>query len=322
MKRAFLTTSAVIAVAISAGISPAAPFTAQLKVKQVTGQCTIREPGAADAVAAEEGKAVPYGSAIKTAAGGEVILSLSDLSVCRLAQKSGAVIEEDAADSKIKRLVLEQGAVFVELEEGFEKHNGFEFKTPTSVIVPTSGKFAVGAAEEQGIVISSVTCEAGQLKINGSYFNLPDVDTGDKLSISFPSDKTWYRIKNVTGKFTVGWLDSEGTPKTTELKDKNMIKIFVVKAEGSSKELRAVYKFGPDSKTVVESWVEAGAAVPGMDVATTGKPESKPETKTSVKTESKTDTDEQDEALLWTEIPSRNGTTTTTVPNPTPVGPR
>ena len=301
---------AVLAVAFallqSAAVT-AAPFDPEFKIERIAGECSVKAPGAADFVAAEAGKAYPYGTEIKTGAKSSAVLVLSQGNECQVLAGAQLVVTEKAADKKFKRIRLVEGRVDVALEKDFQKSNGFDVETPTAICGAVGSKLTVASKPSDGKLVDVFSCTEGLMNVaDGQYFSAPDMDTGDQLSVTCPNDRSYLRLRNSAGEYELVLTGPDGAPRRVKTKQDTVVIIHVKKSATGDKFQIAVVVEREKGKTD-ESWSYEKA---------TGEEPIKPTTTTTIGR-----TDKVEKELQPSDMPTPT-TTTTTIPSPTPVGER
>jgi hypothetical protein len=154
-------------------------------------------------------------------------VELSAGNECRVLANADIVVAEDMRDSKLKVVKLNLGRVDVELEDGFEESGDkFQVETPTAICGAIGCKFGADTRSEQEMMISAFPVEKGKVRIFGADFEIPLVEKDDLITVANSHDRTYIRIKNVKGSFDFTYRDSSGNPKTVELKEGSIVKIW------------------------------------------------------------------------------------------------
>lgn len=278
----------------------AAPFEPLFKVKKITGKCKICLPDAAKFLAAEDGKAYPYGSKIKTGRKSSLVIEFSEGNECRVLANATLAVTEDTKDKKLKTVELDAGKIEVTLEEGFRKNNGLNVETATAICGAIGCKYNVHAQRKRDLDIVVIVCTEGSINAHGLGFKIPLMKGGNAVSISRSRDKVFTRVKNIKGTFIITITGSDGKPKDVEVIAGSVIKIWQRVSDAGDAIVITILITDPEGK-LLESITYT------QELDEKPKPEPKPEP-------------EPGPTTTTTTFPP--ATTTTTVPSPTPVGKR
>ena len=207
----------------------AAPFEAAFKLTKINGECSVMTPDSKKFITADEGKAYPYGSKIKTGTRkSSVVIEFSSGNICRVLANTVLAVTEDAKDRKLKTLKLDEGEVGVELEEKFHENNSLDVETAAGICGAIGCKFRVKSSRESELKVIVIFCEDGKIRVHGPDFEIPLIEKEMGLSISKADDKDFTRLKNIKGIYVVNLLakDAQGNPVKLELKTGYSIKIY------------------------------------------------------------------------------------------------
>jgi hypothetical protein len=248
MKRHRVTVSALAAgICLLSGVLYAAPFEVVFKIEKITGECTVQPPGSAEFVNAVDGNAYAYGTKIRTGRKSSAILVFSEGNTCRVLANANLTITQDSKDAKLKSVVLDVGKIEMSLEPEFHKTNADSLNvvTPTAVCNAIGCKFSIDSRNEDDLLVTIFICDEGQIEIDGQGFKIP-LDAEDGLTISLAKDRSFIRIKNIKGVFSIVIRDSEGNPKTVELKVGSVIKIWRSKSATGNVWIVTILITSPD----------------------------------------------------------------------------
>jgi len=235
IKRVFAVLTLTSSMCLISALSHAAPFEEVFKLSKIVGECTVQAPGAAQFVNAVDDQAYPWGTKIKTGRKSSVLVTFSEGNTCRVLANAVLTITKDVKDEKLKNIVLDAGKVEVKLEPEFHKTNNDSLNvvTPTAICGAIGCIFSVDVRNEKvekiEFIVSVIMCDDGQILVNGHDFKIP-MDKEDGMVVATPTDRSFIRIKNIKGNFSAEIRDSEGQPKTVELKIGAVIKIWRAKS--------------------------------------------------------------------------------------------
>jgi len=315
----------------------AAPFDTAFKLVKINNECQVMIPDARSFETAVEGKAYPYGSKVKTGRKSSVVIQFSAGNVCRVLASTTLTVSEDAKDVKAKTIKLSEGEVAVELGEEFHKDNSLNVETAAAICGAIGCKFTIKSFVEKELSITDAECLEGKLRFSGSDYDIPLFEKDDKVSIAKSSNKSFTRVKNYKGSFSVNHKNNAGEMMSTELKSGYSMKIYRNFSTTGATMLVTILVINPEGK--MESSYTYGRNLEGAEL-TGGPGESKDTAKDKGKGKD-VSKDKTEDGLPEPEFPpiavtptTTTTTTTSTLPpkdfltlmgekeTPTPVGKR
>jgi ribosomal protein L12E/L44/L45/RPP1/RPP2 len=225
----------VAAAVMACGMGQAtAAFEPLFQTVNVQGKCTVQTPDDKGAVDAEENKAYPYGSQIKTDKAASLTVRFGADNSCGIGEAAAVTVGEQADDPSKKVLGLDAGKLDLTLADGFQDANGMRVNTIcTEIDVLKGPKCSVEAVTEGDLNVAVVMAQNGSVAIKGPEFKLGMLDGEDALSVACSMDQTFVRVKNVKGEFDVEVTDAEGNPRTVAMTEGSTIKIWQKASEGA-----------------------------------------------------------------------------------------
>ena len=323
------------------GIAWAAPFEELFQLKNISGKCYVKTATDAKFVKAEQNKAYPYGTAVKTAKKGSATIFLSKDNTCVLKANTSIVISEEKNKNN-KIIEVNSGNIDVDLDKEFHKSNGLKIVTATGTCKAIGCKFSVGVSSKKKKNSSTFDCEEGKIVISGDDYETEELNDGDKLAVTTTKDNSFTKIEIVKGDINVIIKDDHGKKGVKKTKEGSVIKIWRRSSESGKEKIVTVLITNPDGALqeaitytvpIAKSEVlpkKAAVAIPA--VAAAKKPEPKEEPKPDKKNEGEpkpelTPTDQLPEPPpilgLTPRIKKRIPVvipTPTPTPTPTPVG--
>ncbi|MBN2300941.1 MAG: hypothetical protein JXN60_00360 [Lentisphaerae bacterium] len=342
MKRFAFCISLVVLMMCLAGISAsAAGFDPLFRILQIEGICTVQKPGETQEVNALEDYAYPYGTRVKTGRNSSAVIRLSQGNDCRILAKADLAITEDVKNPKIKVIKLDAGKVDITLDEEFDKSgDGLNVETASAICGAIGCKFSVDARMVQDLQVVVILCIKGKISIFGPHFKVPFITTDQGITVSSPRDRSFTRVKNVKGSYSIDVIGSDGEPKTIDIKMGSVIKIWRRKSEDGklviistlvADETGALVEIITATERLSDEFAYLGEKsrkdtekTRKDDVDDDGFPIISTTTTTTSTTTTTTipPSDLALESMATTTTTTTSTTTTTTLPSPTPVGKR
>ncbi|MBC8453421.1 FecR domain-containing protein, partial [PVC group bacterium] len=257
---------------------------------------------------AEEGKAYPYGTEIKTGGRSSANVVFSEGNARKLLANTQAAVT--GKKKKAKTIELSGGEVEANLPVGYDKTgDSVSIKTPTAICKAIGGKFSVVSKLESSFRLVIIRATEGSLSVSGEYYDIPALEKGDWVSLLSPRDRSFLRLKNMKGKYDVKIVDENFEEKSIPTKVGSVLKIWQRKvAETGEIVVTTMIILQGQAKETVTVTYPAGKAKKGWtgDIPDDGVV--------------KKDVPVLDPEPIVPTPPTTTTTTTTTKPDPTPVG--
>jgi hypothetical protein len=246
----------VAAVCVAASLASAVPFEPVFRLLQVNGDVSVKTPDAGRFSAAEEGKAYPYGTSVRTGAGAAVIVMYAENNSARVGPSANLSVESTS-------ILLEGGKIEIVLEEG----NELAVATPCSSVQSVGGAFSAEVKAEAELLVTVFAAQRGALTVMSDMFQCPAITEG-VLSVSCAQDGSFVRLKNVKGKFAVIFKDDTNTARTVDMDVDAVLKIWRRGADESDAIVVTILIVAPDgslTEAINYTIAPAAAADDGAD---------------------------------------------------------
>ena len=306
----------VLVTGLMVAASATAAFEPLFQVTGIKGTVTVKKPKQADFSPAEEGKAYPYGTEVMTGRRAGASLVLSGDSSCTL--KGGTCVDlsegKGKAGKKTKTLTLKTGEVDVDVAPGYDKNGDkLNVKTASAICKAGGGKLNVRSKMQGRFRSILISVKEGTASVNGEHFDIKKLVSGDQVSLLGPLDRSFLRLKDLSGDYEITILDENRNPKVIAAVEGTVLKIWQRKV--------------PETGEIVVTTfiVKDGTVDESVTVTRDGKTDSG---EWEGEIPEKTDDDKLVDPASSPELKSKpidtkpptTTTTTTTVPSPTPVG--
>lgn len=227
MKSIRLGLATLLTVALASVASAQNVMDPAFRVVRVNGDCQVSPPGQDAFQPAEESKAYPYGTALRTGSRSSLVIVLSEGNVVRVLANASLVMDENATNSKVKNVRLNDGEVEIELNNAFHKGgNKLNVETATAICGAVGTHFRVASRTEQDLKIVLFRVIKGVIEVYGDSFEVPALDANDWLSVISPADRSYLRLENMQGEFDIRIKDQEMNDKDMPTQKGNILKIF------------------------------------------------------------------------------------------------
>lgn len=229
------------------------------RVVMVNGDCQVSIPGQDRFQPAEESKAYPYGSTIRTGARSSLVIVISEGNVVRVLANANLVMDENASDTKIKNVRLNDGEVEVELNNAFHKGgNKLNVETATAICGAVGTHFRVASRMEQDMRIVLFRVIKGVISVYGDSFEVVALDANDWLSVLSPADRSFLRLKNMKGEFDIRIKDQEMNDVDLPTKEGHVLKIWQRRVPTTNERIITAQLTAPDGSIIEEITVTLG----------------------------------------------------------------
>jgi len=243
----------------------AAPFDPLFKIVKVTGDCAVRAPDSEDFSPAEEGKAYPYGTKMRTGRNSSAIIAFSDGNQCRVLARASLAITEKEEDASFKLIKLEQGKISLTLQEDYHETNELNVETATAICGAIGSDYDVTVTIQDGLIVVYVTCSDGSIWASGADFRIPLMLVGDSLTITGSRDGTFVRLKVVDGEFRIHFRNADGEEETVDIKAGYVVKIWSTVSPDGTKIVVTILIISPNEEVIktILTTKKIGDGLPG-----------------------------------------------------------
>jgi hypothetical protein len=233
------------------GTNAFAGFEPLFRVLKITGECSLKRPKELNFAPAEESKAYPYGTKLRTGMQSSLVVVFSEGNICRVLANADLTISEGPSNKKLKIIRLNEGEVEVELKETFHSDgNALNVETATAICGAIGCKFRVQSTTEDALRIILVRCIEGMIRIHGDNFSAAELDEGDWLSLLSPPDLSFLRLKTERGEFEITIKDEDGEDNNVPTEAGTVLKIWQREVPGTRQLVVVAELTGPDGKLI------------------------------------------------------------------------
>ncbi len=219
------------------------------QITSVNGDCKISIPGQQAFMAAEEFKAYPYGSRVRTGMKSSLVITISEGNIVRVLANADVVMDENTTDTKIKNVRLNEGEVEIELNRTFyEGGNALNVETATAICGAVGTHFRVASRLEQDLRIVIFRVLRGLIRVYGENFEVAEMKADTWLSLLSPADRSFLRLKSEKGEFDVRVKNEDGTDRTLETKQGAVIQIWQREVPDTGERIITIVLTSPEGE--------------------------------------------------------------------------
>ncbi len=230
-----------------------AAFAPLVQVIDVKGACTAQLADSNETKDLKGGEGLAYGTTLRTPADGSLVLLLSADDKITIGGDAIVVVSQDPANNTLKLIRLHRGKLDLNLKKDYEKENGLRVITRcVAVNARLGGIYAVEATTEADLRVVTITCASGELDADGPDFKIPLLKDNDGITIACARDRSFIRLRCISGKFGVQIKDSNGAERIAEMITDSVIKILRKKSDtDGSTWIVTVLEVDPEGNVLV-----------------------------------------------------------------------
>jgi hypothetical protein len=214
----------------AAGQAPAAeqqvkPFDPLVRVTSVQGAVQVQNPDVGQFAPAQNNKAYPLGTIVRTGPGGNATLAFSPQDTVQLLENSEAVFAAPEKDAKARLVKLVAGKIKTSLRDNLAE-GSFSVATPgtTCKNMAGRGEFTISSdANTETLQAATIT---GSAFIEGTYYAIPALRAANTVNIQTAADRSLTRLTSVSGDFPITLSNGGETPTTFGMSPKAVVKIW------------------------------------------------------------------------------------------------
>jgi len=250
----------------SASLSWALSFDPVFRLLSFDGTCQVRTPSAARYVDAEEGKAYPYGTLLKTGPESRARLGFSSQDWADMGPNTEIrCVDYPTPGAKVvKAAELFSGKLDVRLSRNFSEQNGLHVITHCTDIAAVAGpavgddapsdaaslKFGVSANQQDSMKAILVGCDQGEISLSGPQYTVPSLTTKQMISVTCTFNRGFIRLRGEAGEFALQVMDSDMNPRLVDMAGNASVKILQKSSSSGDATIVTVLEIGKDNKPV------------------------------------------------------------------------
>lgn len=226
---------------------PAKLFEPLVRVVNIQGACEVSNPDLGKYTPAQNNKAYPLGTVIRTGPGGSATLCFSAQESVQLLEKSEAsfsVAEQNPA-GRVLRLI--SGKIKTTFRDNLPE-GSFCIVTPNATCknVAGRGEFSLTlAATLETFQAATIT---GIAQVDGAQFRIPALRAANTINIQTAADRSLSRLTSVSGDFNVVLENGSDTPVSYGMSPKAVIKIWRENAPVGGRPVISTLVMSPTGK--------------------------------------------------------------------------
>jgi hypothetical protein len=259
----------ILLVVAALGTNVLAGFEPLFRVVKVTGDCALKRPNEKAFASAEESKAYPYGTKIRTGKRSSLVVVLSEGNICRVLANAQLTMSEGISNKKLKIIRLDEGEVEVELLEDFHsKGNALNVETATAICGAIGCHFRVASKLDEQLRVIIIRVIEGTIRAHGENFSMSLLKQNNWISLLSPPDRSFLRLKNMKGDYDITIKDENHEDRIVPTEEGTVLKIWQREVPGTDQRVVISEVTDPDGKrsstTTVTYDAGQGPSFPGQ----------------------------------------------------------
>ena len=204
---------------------PARLFEPLVRVVNIQGACEVNNPDTKQFTPAQNNKAYPLGTVVRTGPGGGATLVFSAQESVQLLEKTEAAFaaSEKNANARLVRLV--SGKIKTTFRDNLPE-GSFSIETPNANCRNVAGRGEFSLTADAAVATFQVAAITGMTQIEGPQYRIPALRAANTLNIQTALDRSLSRLTSVSGDFNIVLENGSETPVTYGMSPKAVVKIW------------------------------------------------------------------------------------------------
>jgi len=238
---------AAIGAVVWATTLPAQSFDPLFRVSNIKGACQVKRPEATAFEPAENGKAYPFGTAVRTTRDSQALILLSADDTVQMQALSDVTVLAPAGTDAGRVVRLDGGKLQTFIREGLPE-KAVVIETPVAVCDTIVNRSDIVLGREKDGLHLDVATSSGGVRIGGPQFSVPHLKAGTSVRIISTEDRSLTRITNTSGDYKIELDNGTETPVALGTTTHSTVRIWREHAAVGGKLVVSVFAAGPDGK--------------------------------------------------------------------------
>lgn len=204
---------------------PAKLFEMLVRLVSVQGACEVKNPDVGRFEPAQNNKAYPMGTVVRTGAGGSAVILFSAQETVQVFENTELTVAapEKAPDARLVRLAA--GKIKTTLRDTLPE-GSFTLETPNTTCKNLAGRGDFTLATDESSETFQAATVTGSTKIEGAQYQIPALRAANTVNIQTARDRSLSRLTSVSGDFPIVLENGTETPVTFTMSPKAVVKIW------------------------------------------------------------------------------------------------
>jgi len=204
---------------------PAKLFEPLVRVMNVQGACEVNNPDVGHFTPAQNNKAYPLGTVVRTGPGGSATIALSVQESVQILEKTEAAITATEKSANARTLRLASGKIKTNLRDNLPE-GSFSIETPNANCKNVAGRGEFSLTADATLVTFQAATITGVAQIEGQQYRIPALRAANTVNIQTALDRSLSRLTSVSGDFNIVLENGTETPVSYGMSPKAIVKIW------------------------------------------------------------------------------------------------
>lgn len=218
-----------------------------VRLINVQGSCEVNNPDTKQFVPAQNNKAYPLGTIVRTGVGGSVSLVFSAQESVQILEKTEVSFAAAASNTNTRVVHLVSGKIKTNLRDNLPE-GSFSIETLNTACKNVAGRADFSLTTEANYETFQVATITGVSLIQGPQFHIPALRAANTINIQTAQDRSLTRLTSVSGDFSVALDNGTETPVTYGMSPKAVVKIWREKAAVGGRLIISTLVVSPTGK--------------------------------------------------------------------------
>jgi hypothetical protein len=204
---------------------PAKIFEPLVRLVNIQGACEVSNPDLGHFTPAQNNKAYPLGTVVRTGASGSATLVFSPQESVQLLEKSEAAFSAAEKNPGARLVRLVAGKIKTTLRDNLPE-GSFSIATPNATCKNVAGRGEFSLVLTDTLETFQAAAITGIAQVDGAQFRIPALRAANTINIQTAADRSLSRLTSVSGDFNVILENGSDTPVSYGMSPKAVVKIW------------------------------------------------------------------------------------------------
>ena len=224
-------------------------FEPLVRIMNIQGACEVKNPDVGKFVPAQNNKAYPLGSVVRTGPGGSAFVAFSSQESAQLLDNTEVIISAMEKNPLGRTLRLISGKVKTSLRDNLPE-GSFSIETPNANCKNVAGRGEFSLTSEANMETFQAATITGSALIEGLQFRIPALRAANTINIQTAHDRALSRLTSVSGDFAINLENGTDTPVTYGMSPKAVVKIWRENAPVGGRPVISTLVVSPTGKAI------------------------------------------------------------------------
>jgi len=218
-----------------------------VRLVNIQGSCEVNNPDTKQFVPAQNNKAYPLGTVVRTGAGSSVSLLFSAQESVQILEKTETSFAAAVSNANARVIRLVSGKIKTNFRDNLPE-GSFCIETANTVCKNVAGRADFSLSTEANYESFQVATITGVSLIQGPQFRIPALRAANTINIQTALDRSLTRLTSVSGDFSIQLENGTDTPVAYGMSPKAVVKIWREKAAVGGRLIISTLVVSPTGK--------------------------------------------------------------------------